>query len=114
MTTSTTSSVRGIRIHNPLNIRIAGNAWKGKVTPSRDKAFETFKAPEWGFRAGAILLRNYQLRHELHTLTEIIHRFAPPNENHTANYARFVAGRVGVGMDERIDLVNNKPLLVEV
>ncbi|PXC12518.1 structural protein, partial [Vibrio parahaemolyticus] len=23
-------------------------------------------------------------------------------------------GRVGVGMDERIDLVNNKPLLVEV
>ncbi|TOL78875.1 structural protein, partial [Vibrio parahaemolyticus] len=36
MTTSTTSSVRGIRIHNPLNIRIAGNAWKGKVTPSRD------------------------------------------------------------------------------
>ncbi|EGQ8922587.1 structural protein, partial [Vibrio parahaemolyticus] len=77
-------------------------------------AFETFKAPEWGFRAGAILLRNYQQRHELHTLTEIIHRFAPPNENHTANYARFVAGRVGVGMDERIDLVNNKPLLVEV
>ncbi|EGR3201648.1 structural protein, partial [Vibrio parahaemolyticus] len=45
MTTSTTSSVRGVRIHNPLNIRIAGNAWKGKVTPSRDKAFETFKAP---------------------------------------------------------------------
>ncbi|WP_257968928.1 hypothetical protein [Vibrio parahaemolyticus] len=60
------------------------------------------------------MLRNYQLRHELHTLTEIIHRFALPNENHTANYARFVAGRVGVGMDERIDLVNNKPLLVEV
>ena len=76
MTTSTTSSVRGVRIHNPLNIRIASNAWKGKVTPSRDKAFETFKAPEWGFRAGAILLRNYQQRHELHTLTEIIHRFA--------------------------------------
>ncbi|ENE8724325.1 structural protein [Vibrio alginolyticus] len=114
MTTSTTSSVRGIRINNPLNIRIAPNAWQGKVTPSRDKVFETFQAPEWGFRAGAILLRNYQRRHELHTLTEIIHRFAPPNENHTANYARFVAGRVGVGMDERIDLVNNKPLLVEV
>lgn len=62
-TMTTTSSVRGVRINNPLNIRIAGNAWKGKVTPSRDKAFETFKAPEWGFRAGAILLRNYQQRH---------------------------------------------------
>ena len=59
LTMTTTSSVRGIRINNPLNIRIAGNPWKGKVTPSRDNAFETFKAPEWGFRAGAILLRNY-------------------------------------------------------
>lgn len=29
MTTSTTSSVRGIRINNPLNIRIAPNAWQG-------------------------------------------------------------------------------------
>ncbi|MFZ3510532.1 MULTISPECIES: hypothetical protein [Vibrio] len=113
-TMTTTSSVRGIRINNPLNIRIAGNPWKGKVTPSRDNAFETFKAPEWGFRAGAILLRNYQQRHELFTLSEIIHRFAPPSENKTHNYAQFVAGRVGVGMDERIDLVNNTPLLVEV
>ncbi|CAE6902310.1 hypothetical protein ACOMICROBIO_EPCKBFOG_01473 [Vibrio sp. B1FLJ16] len=111
---TTTSSVRGIRINNPLNIRIAANAWQGKVTPSRDSAFETFRAPEWGFRAGAILLRNYQLRHELYTLSEIIDRFAPPNENHTANYARFVAGQVGVGVDERIDLVSNKTLLVNV
>ncbi len=111
---TTTSSVRGVRINNPLNIRIAANAWQGKVTPSRDNAFETFRAPEWGFRAGAILLRNYQLRHELFTLNEIINRFAPPNENHTANYARFVAGQVGVGIDERIDLVNNKAMLVNV
>ncbi|MCA0937563.1 structural protein [Vibrio alginolyticus] len=111
---TTTSSVRGVRINNPLNIRIAANAWQGKVTPSRDNAFETFRAPEWGFRAGAVLLRNYQLRHELFTLNEIINRFAPPNENHTANYARFVAGQVGVGIDERIDLVNNKTMLVNV
>nr|WP_259344128.1 hypothetical protein [Vibrio harveyi] len=29
---------RGIRNNNPLNIRISGNAWTGKVTPSKDKA----------------------------------------------------------------------------
>ena len=108
------SSVRGIRNNNPLNIRIGNNAWKGKVTPSRDNAFETFQSPEWGFRAGAVLLRNYQRRYELQTLSEIIHRFAPPTENHTTNYARFVARRVGVGMDERIDLVGNKTLLADV
>ncbi|EGR1699938.1 structural protein [Vibrio parahaemolyticus] len=112
--TTPTSSVRGIRINNPLNIRIASNPWKGKVSPSRDTDFETFRAPEWGFRAGAILLRNYQLRHELYTLSEIINRFAPPHENHTGNYARFVAGQVSVGIDERIDLVNNQRLLVDV
>ncbi len=73
-TMTTKSSVRGIRINNPLNIRIAANAWQGKITPSRDSTFETFKAPQWGFRAGAILLRNYQLRHEHHGSGTPLHK----------------------------------------
>ncbi len=59
---------RGIRNNNPLNIRISNNAWTGKVTPSKDKAFETFSHSKYGFRAATKLIRNYQNLYGLNTL----------------------------------------------
>lgn len=102
------SNVRGIRNNNPLNIR-HGNDWQGEA-PSRDSAFETFKHHKFGFRAGAILLRNYQSKHGLYTLNGIIGRFAPPNENDTHNYAGFVAKKVGTTPDSTIDLTDSETL----
>lgn len=105
-------TIRGIRNNNPLNIR-TGNNWQGEALVSKDASFETFKHHKYGFRAGAKVLRNYQKLHNLDTLSEIINRFAPPVENDTKNYAQFVAGRVGVAVNEPINL-NDDVLLAQV
>ncbi|BDU42900.1 structural protein [Vibrio nigripulchritudo] len=102
-------TIRGIRNNNPLNIR-KGNNWKGETSTSQDAEFESFTHHKYGFRAGARVLRTYQNHHGLYTIKEMIHRFAPPNENNTHNYAGFVAGKMGVSVDERIDLSDSETL----
>lgn len=111
MKASKLAAPRGVRANNPLNIEInRANAWRGKVVPSVDKRFETFEHHKFGFRAGAVLLRNYQRLHGLYTVEAMIHRFAPPNENKTSNYVKFVADRMGVGVREPVDLQDNETL----
>ena len=93
--------MRGIRNHNPGNIDFSPeNSWLGLDTdkPS-DGRFCRFKSPEWGIRAMARILRNYQKRDGqagvggpgIDTVQEIIHRWAPPVENQTDAYVRKVA-----------------------
>ncbi len=101
--------VRGVRNNNPLNIRV-GNDWQGEAIISKDAEFETFKHAKYGFRAGAKLLRNYQNRYGLVTVRDIIHRFAPPNENDTKNYSGFVADKIGVSEDAPINLADSELL----
>ncbi|MDA0130636.1 structural protein [Vibrio sp. MarTm2] len=103
---------RGVRANNPLNIESnVNNNWLGKVTPSVDSRFETFQAPEYGFRAGAKLLRDtYQGRYGLESIRELIHKFAPSHENNSDHYAEFVAKRVGVSPDAPIDLRSDNTL----
>lgn len=103
---------RGVRANNPLNIEINDkNNWRGKVSPSIDVRFETFQAPEYGFRAGAILLRDtYQGRYGLETISELINRFAPSHENDSDNYAQFVAKQLGVSPNQPIDLRSDATL----
>ncbi|MGB9544518.1 structural protein [Vibrio harveyi] len=99
---------RGIRNNNPLNIRISGNAWAGKVTPSKDKAFETFSDSKYGFRAAAKLIRNYQNLYGLNTLSGIIHRWAPVSDNNdTDNYIQFVAGKLNVNRNAPLNLYDD-------
>ncbi|MFA0443029.1 structural protein [Vibrio sp. 10N.286.49.C2] len=101
---------RGIRNNNPLNIRISNNAWTGKVTPSQDKAFETFSDHKYGFRAAAKLVRNYQMLYGLNSINEIIGRWAPSHENDTANYSQFVAGQLNVSPNAALNLADNELL----
>lgn len=93
---------RGIRNNNPLNIRI-GNRWKGEVTIPTDKQFEQFTDMKWGVRAGFIILRNYILRYKLKTIPEIISRWAPDNENDTANYIKAVCKLSGFDENYQFD-----------
>ncbi|AQM20513.1 structural protein [Vibrio anguillarum] len=107
-----TTEPRGVLANNPLNIESnVNNNWIGKVTPSVDKRFETFRAPEYGFRAGAILLRDtYQKRYGLETISELIHKFAPSHENESDHYAQFVASQLGVSPHEPINLQSDATL----
>lgn len=87
---------RGIRNNNPLNIRI-GNAWLGEVEHPTDKAFEQFVDMKFGIRAGFVLLKRYITRYHLTSVTLIVSRWAPRNENATDLYIRRVCLDMGIG-----------------
>lgn len=101
----TPDNTRGERNNNPGNIRKSGSAWQGKVAGA-DPAFESFDSPESGLRALAKLLQNYQRNYGLRTVRAIVTRWAPASENNTAAYVASVAGQMGVGPDDQIDLSN--------
>jgi len=105
------SNSRGIRNNNPGNIRW-GDDWKGLVPEGQrtDKSFCQFKAPEFGIRAMIIILRNCQSKYGLKTITGIIKRWAPPNENDTQAYIRSVAQATGTDADKPIDLTDSRKL----
>lgn len=87
----------GIRSNNPGNIVKSSIPWKGKVScPGR---FECFSSMYFGVRALALNLRSYYFERGLTTVAEIISRWAPPFENDTNAYIRFVAD--GMGVDPR-------------
>jgi hypothetical protein len=102
---------RGIRNNNPGNIRHSGAHWDGRSPLQQDANFVTFNAPEYGVRAIARILINYQTHHNLNTTEQIIHRWAPPGENLTDAYVHAVARAIGMNPTHRIDLRNNGQLL---
>lgn len=73
---------------NPLNIRFnPSNAWKGQL--SEYKGFCVFVSESYGFRAAYRLLTNY-IANGVNTIEAIIRRWAPPTENNTEEYIKFV------------------------
>lgn len=83
-------STRGIRNNNPANIR-RGSYWRGLVNKPTDKEFCQFISMSWGVRALLITLRTYVVKHHLHTVREIITRWAPPTDgNNTEKYIEYV------------------------
>lgn len=77
-------TTRGIRNNNPMNIR-RGDAWKGCRRRQTDKEFVQFTSMKWGLRAALIVLRAYVTEHNLHTVREIINRWAPPSDGNATD-----------------------------
>lgn len=104
---------RGIRNNNPGNIRWGQN-WQGlkENGKEQDSSFCVFKSPEYGIRALAKLLQNYQRIHGLNTPRKIISRYAPPNENQTQAYIQSVATQLGIQPDSAVDLTHDGTLIV--
>lgn len=98
---------RGIRNNNPGNLRW-GDPWLGLVAQKdrTDRDFCQFQTPEYGLRAMAVVLRNYQLKHKLMTVNEIVRRWAPPSENNTGAYIKSVAAALKVFPHDKVDLSN--------
>jgi len=107
---------RGIRNNNPYNIKQSTQQWKGKILFSEDSVFEQFETMEYGIRAGLIILRTYIERYKLHTIEEIIKRFAPSNENDTEAYIRAVCRDTGFDRDTILffDLEDMLPLAMAI
>lgn len=94
------NQTRGIRNNNPLNIRLGSN-WKGMRPEQTDKSFCQFVSMAYGLRAGIRLILNYITgwngrRKKICTVTAIIEKWAPPSENNTRNYIRFVCDHSGL------------------
>jgi len=103
---------RGIRNHNPGNIRW-GDPWQGLVpkTKRTDTAFCQFINAAYGIRALARTLITYQDKHSLTTIEEIISRWAPPGDNNkTQAYIYAVARQTGFRPIEILDMHNYQDL----
>jgi hypothetical protein len=102
----TTKTPRGIRNHNPGNIRRSSDPWQGLAERQSDVEFFTFKSPIYGIRALARTLITYQDKHGLRTIRQIIGRWAPTVENNTNSYVRAVAEATDLDADQMLDLHN--------
>lgn len=102
-----TTTPRGIRNNNPGNIRNSeSNDWQGEVAKGskKDTAFEEFETMGHGVRAMMKLLQKYQRSYNLHTVKELVERWAPRNENNTSAYVRTVCKEMQVPESMGIDL----------
>lgn len=98
-------TARGILNSNPGNIR-HGDDWRGLASKEwlaahglkYDPAFCQFIAPVYGIRAMIKILMAYRKRN-IDTVREIISTWAPPDENDTEAYIRFVSLSVGIDPD---------------
>ncbi|NSY32302.1 virion protein [Pseudoalteromonas sp. JC28] len=97
---TTQQAARGIRNNNPLNIE-AGENWVGLV--GNDGRFAIFETAEHGIRAAARILRTYAHKYDIRNVSDIISRWAPPNENDTAGYIAFVSSRANVDSNKTLD-----------
>lgn len=106
---------RGIRNNNPGNIKRSSTRWEGLADPDemtdfqrREIVFCVFSEPVWGLRAMARILHNYQHLHRLTSVDAMIGRWAPPEDNNaTADYADFVAERMGLNVGETFDFLKS-------
>lgn len=104
---------RGYRNNNPGNIRINRDKFQGEVIPSQDKEFKQFESMSYGYRAIFKILRNYQINYKLNTIRQMISRWAPKNENDTANYISFVSERSGIPADDPIR-TDNREMMIRI
>lgn len=109
------NAIRGIRNNNPGNIvRDPRTRWQGMADDqSADPRFIVFTAPEWGIRAMARVLRNYQQR-GAQTIAQIISTWAPPTENNTNAYIAAVSGEVGIAPTQPVSDANLPALIAAI
>lgn len=89
----------GARGHNVGNLRNVHGA-----------GFQSFASDEQGALAMAHQLQLYANRDHLHTVAQIVRKWAPPSENNVGAYVRDVTGRMGVGAGVHLDLDNQGTL----
>ncbi|MBO7282086.1 MAG: structural protein P5 [Alistipes sp.] len=94
---------RGLTNCNPGNIRQSKTHYKGERYPSRDSEFKEFESLAYGYRAMFVLLDTYSRRYGLCTIRQMLNRYAPPSENFTEGYIRFVSEKTGIAPDEIVN-----------
>lgn len=100
---ATPKRTRGERNNNPLNLRYNSlNNWRGQVGHD-EKNFCIFRTLEDGVYAAARTLHTYVTKHDLHTLPQIVSRWAPSTENDVEAYVKTVSRISGISRNGYID-----------
>ena len=102
---------RGLRNCNPGNIRRSKVHYLGEVRPSQDSDFKQFDSMAYGYRAMFVLLDSYRRRYALNTLRQMLNRYAPPSENFTEGYIRFVSQKTGILPDEELNTRSERDMV---
>jgi hypothetical protein len=95
---------RGLRNNNPGNIRKSKDQWKGLRTRQTDSQFFQFESMAYGYRALMTILRNYQRKYGLRTVSDVIRRWAPPSENNTNAYICAVCRELQIPVTDGVEL----------
>ena len=100
------SQVRGIRNNNPVNVtNLAHGKWNGQV--GSDGQYAVFDNPADGWAAADKNLANYGRLHGIDTIGGVVNRWAPAAAgNNPSAYGGTVAGGMGMGVGDHIDLSN--------
>jgi hypothetical protein len=98
---------KGVRNNNPGNIEKTKGLWKGEIPHQQntDSRFKQFYNYVYGIRALIINIKSYYKK-GFRTIRQIINRWAPPGENNTELYIKYVSGYTGVS--ENIPIHYNK------
>ena len=92
----------GIRNNNPGNIRYVGQ----KNATMGEGGFAKFETMDDGVAAIQKQIGLYSHRDGINSVSGIIGKWAPPNENNTASYIDSVAKSIGVDKNDKIDVDN--------
>ena len=102
---------RGLNNNNPGNIVKGGKPFLGEILPSKDARFRQFTHVVYGYRAMLKLLQNYKVLHGCGTIRLIINRWAPPVENDTSKYVKYVCEQTGLSKDDAVDVFDKKIMM---
>lgn len=96
---------------NLLNIRyFGGEKFKGAIGVDKFNHV-IFSHPAYSVRAGAMILKNYEERHGIRTVEDMIKRFAEGNQE---QYVAFVCKHLGVKPKQKISLKKNLHKLLPI
>lgn len=101
-------------LNNPGNIRYNPD-FQGVI--GQKNGFSEFSNLYYGYRAILTVLTTYLTRYGLNTISKIITRYAPPNENKTSVYIDFVSTYTGIDKNQVLsvsDLVKLLPAIVKM
>ncbi len=92
------AGARNVSNNNPGNIKFRGQP--GAI--GQDRGFAIFDTPENGLYNVARQLQLYNQRGKT-TIEELVSVYAPPSENDTNRYIKFLSGRLKVKADTKLD-----------
>ena len=86
--------------NNPFNIRSTGGKYIGEDIAVN--GFATFKTLYYGIRAFIRLCQNYYDKHNIRTIAEFVHRYAPNGDgnNNESVYSNYLSSRLGIASDD--------------